>query len=148
MTVEAKKSQLEITDINQVVGHAVIMSFIHHIRHPLQCTMVPAIGISCSGHFAAVLYDCESDILLHLHPVMWWDHSTYQFVETGVTLLWLLIHHSLFLTNHEINSTCKSNLSAIFASNLPNFQWLDEYDIHDLYLKMYPRVSDDFVVEK
>ena len=74
VTVEAKRSSLNFSDLNQIVGHAVMMSFIHHRRHPSQGPAVPTIGISCgSGEFNAALYDCVNDILLRLHPVIWWD---------------------------------------------------------------------------
>ena len=148
VTVDAKRYSLNFSDLNQIVGHAVVMSFIHHRRHPSQGPAVPAIGISCgSGEFNAALYDCVNDILLHLQPIIWWDQKNNEFDEAAVTLLWLLINHKLFFTDCCVtDAACKAGLSTVLAQNLSKFQQLDTYDACTWYATTYPRESDDYVL--
>ena len=70
--VEAKLEVRGIRELNQVIRHSVVMSFIHHGRHTLQNTLVPAVGITGrTGSLCVRLYDCEADVLLHLQPTDW-----------------------------------------------------------------------------
>ena len=84
-TIEAKVKSLEIAELNQVTGHAVMMSLIHANRYPAQNALIPALGISGgSGEFIAALYDCRRDVLLHLKPVVWFHEG--RFMESAIFL--------------------------------------------------------------
>jgi len=48
-TIEAKKGDVDIAEMNQIVSHAVVMSFIYQHRHESQNSLVPAVGISCEN---------------------------------------------------------------------------------------------------
>ena len=124
-TCEAKRVNLGLGDLNQVTGHSVVMSFVHFNRHPDQNSLVPAIGI-CGKfrEFVASLYDCHRDVLLYLHPVQWLNSSG-SFDESAIVLLWLLLHHKLFLCRLSDATECyKSGLQEISrqAGVLQNYQ--------------------------
>ena len=56
-------------NIDQIFGQPVVASFIHRNRHPEQNALIPAIGLAgVDGHVMAVLYDCNTDRALHIHP--------------------------------------------------------------------------------
>ena len=99
MFVGARLSgSLKEDDIDQVIGHAVVASFVHHKRHPQQNPLIPSVGISSEGGVIAALYDCQSDVLLSRPPeVTWLNRQDRTLDRCGVVLLWLLLHHSLFL---------------------------------------------------
>jgi len=128
---EAKATKLGLSELNQVTGHSVVMSFVHNKRHPDQNPLVPAIGIcGNSGTYVASLYDCHKDILLHLHVVQWLDRDG-KLVESAVVLLWLLLHHKLFLRPLADASKCyKSGLQEIFKITgvLDKYQALDTHN--------------------
>ena len=48
--------------------------------------------LSC---FAVSMYDAEHDVLLHILPIPWRSKS--ELNREGVFLLWLVLHHKLFL---------------------------------------------------
>ena len=104
---------------------------------------MPAIGISGKdGAFIASLYDCHMDILLHLHPVLWLNEDG-SFTESVVALLWLLLHHKLFL--YKFIDFCinyKSGLIDLFKNtNVLHtyrlYQALSDYTIFGSYLASY-----------
>ena len=101
--IEAKV-RLKDDDLKQVVGQAVVSSFINHSRHPNQTAMIPSIGLA-KGEIVAALYDCRSDILLVLHPpIEWFSTGRKLFDVGGLVVLWALLHHKLFVKE----KTCKS----------------------------------------
>ena len=54
-----------LTMFDQIVGYAVVHSFICAQRHPNNNAMVPAICFAAeSGECCAAMYDCKQDILL------------------------------------------------------------------------------------
>jgi len=112
MTIEAKKGDVDIAEMNQIVGHTVVMSFIHQHRHESQHSLVPAVGISCeTGEFIAAFYDCTNDVLLHLQPTRWNHYpDSNSLDESGITLLWLIVHHELILKKTLIEEDHKSRL--------------------------------------
>ena len=61
------KTEFSQDSVDQLLGHAVVTSFVHGNRHPNQNPLVPAVGISClEGEVMALLYDCRKDALLLL----------------------------------------------------------------------------------
>ena len=64
---EAKAREFTLKTLNQVVGQAVVASFIQHNTYPRMNPLVPAIGISGCGSMTATMYDSEHDVLLHFH---------------------------------------------------------------------------------
>ena len=133
---------LGIGELNQVVGHSVVMSFIHSNRHPEQNSLIPALGISGKDRtIIASLYDCHMDILFHLHPVLWLNEDG-TFTESVVVLLWLLLHHKLFLC--KLIDSCisyKSGLIDLFKNTnvLHTYQALNDYNIFGWLNKQIPQ---------
>ena len=81
------------------------------------------------------------DILLHLHPVLWLNEDS-TFTESVVVLLWLLLHHKLFLC--KLVDSCisyKSGLIDLFKNtNVPHtYQALSDYTIFGWLKKQMPR---------
>ena len=64
-TVEAKVTKFTAVTLNQVVGQAVVASFIQHNKYPQQTPLVSAIGINGFGNMIAAMHDCKNNILLH-----------------------------------------------------------------------------------
>ena len=108
----SKKADVNITQMNQVVGHAVVTSFIHKYRHK-------ALSLSCeTGEFVA-FYDYIDDILLHLLPIKWNNYSELcTFDEGGNTLLWLIVHHRLYLSNNTIEDYNPTLLNTFIFQNV------------------------------
>ena len=76
---------------DQLVAQAIASSFIHKKRHPSQNPLIPSVGIiAVDGEMAAMLYDCESDILLEISRVKWLnleDVSNATLEPSGVLLM-------------------------------------------------------------
>ena len=121
--VEAKARNFSFSMLNQVVGQAVVASFIQRNTYPRMNSLVPAVGISGCGSMTAAMYDCKHDILLHFHKntkctCEYINKVTGQYYKEAVVLLWLLLHHQLFLkplSGHQIWHKC--NLKKIFRIN-------------------------------
>jgi len=148
-TFEAKVASLGITELNQVTGHAVVMSFIHTNRHPAQNVLIPALGISGrSGEFVAALYDCHRDVLLHLHPIQWLHDG--KFMESAILLLWLFLHHKIFLCRlSDVTECYKSGLLEIFnnAGTLSSYQKLKRHNMISWLKKQWPQDSREIANE-
>ena len=100
-------------DLKQVVGHAVVASFINKNRHPHHNSMTPSVGLA-KGELIMAAYDCTSDVLLILHPpVEWFSLATQSYDAVGLVTLWAFLHHRLFVKR----KTCVS-FPALFASSL------------------------------
>ena len=88
--VEMKMSAFGRPNVNQVLGNAVIFSFVQQKRHPTKKNLVPVMGISGNqGSLLFAAYDASSDILLHSVPTPWLDFRSNQFNLTDLFLLWL-----------------------------------------------------------
>ena len=85
---------LNIKGLNQVTGNAVVSSFIHRHEFPGYNHLVPAILIG-GTEFAVAMYDVEHDIVAHVLRLPWRNKTALQ--RDGVFLLWLFLHHKLFL---------------------------------------------------
>ena len=118
-------------NINQVLGNAVIFSFVQQKRHPTTNPLVPVMGIS--GNEGSVLfaaYDARSDILLHSVPTTWLDFRSNQFNLTGLFFMWLGLHHRIFLrrtTGDEPHSGLHERLTRDGA--LEHFQQLSSMSV-------------------
>jgi len=114
-TFKAKVDSLRIEELNQVTGHAVVMSFAHANRHPAQNALILALGISGrSGEFIAALYNCHRDVLLHLKPVQWLCDD--KFIESVIFLLWLFLHKIFLSRLADITEDYKSGLTEMFKN--------------------------------
>ena len=136
-TIEAKVKSLEIAELNQVTGHAVMMSFVHANRHPAQNALIPALGISGgSGEFIVALYDCHRDVLLHL---VWFREG--KFMESAIFLLWLFLHHKIFLSRlADVTEGYKSGLIEMFkkTGSLLSYQRLKRHDLFSWVQEQWP----------
>ena len=122
------------TDTDQLVGHAMVASFIHSNKHPDQNALAPALGISngIGAEVKAILYDCREDVMLHISPLLWIDFSSKRFVEDGILVLWLLLHHRPFLKNlAQCDTLPKARVVEIFdqSHSLTRYQSLVEFKI-------------------
>ena len=129
--VEMKMSAFGRPNINQVLGNAVIFSFVQQKRHPTTNPLVPVMGISGNqGSLPFAAYDASSDILLHSVPTPWLDFRSNQFNLTGLFLLWLGLHHRLFLrrtTGEDPHSGLHERLTRDGA--LEHFQQLSSMNV-------------------
>ena len=112
--------------------------------------LIPAVGISgLEGCVMAVLYDCREDILLTSERVSWLEVDDQQLSRPGIFLLWLLLHHKLFmkpLDKDSIEELEVAGLLKIFTeskalddykklnshnvSNWPPRNWLKRQPLH------------------
>ena len=142
VTVEGKKANLGPYEMNQVVGHAVTFGFIHNNRHRSQNPFIPALGISgdrCT--LMAAFYCPVTDVLMHFLPdeVQWFDLKNRTFVQEGVFLLWLIIHHSLFLKRLS-GQESRSNLHQKFdQETLAHFRALSDFNKEGWGAPLFPR---------
>ena len=135
-TMLEAKNEFTVGDIDQITAQAVVSSFTHHFRHREQNPLIPAIGIAAiEGSLVIVMYDCEQDVLLTSDHVQWLDMDERQLSREGVVLLWLTIHHRLFLKNlaEFENQLQAAGLHRIFreAGALHEYQTLDYYYTKD-----------------
>ena len=130
VTCEAKQS-FKGNFFDQVLGHAVVSSFIHFNRHPSQNSLIPALAISgVGGEVAAVIYDCCRDVGLKLGPIQWLDVQNRCLVSEGLFLMWLLLHHRIFLMKLSERATFPTvGLRVIFdgADMLQNYTELNTF---------------------
>ena len=141
-TVEGKKANLGPYEMNQVVGHAVTFGFVHNNRHRLQNPFIPALGISgdrCT--LMAAFYCPVKDVLIHFLPdeVQWFDIKNRSLVQEGVFVLWLIVHHALFLkrlSGHEIRSNLHDQFS---PETLAHFRALRECNKEGWGAALFPR---------
>ena len=105
--IEMKHAVFNRASINQLLGNVVVYSFVQNRRHPSLNPFVPAVGLSGNqGSLVLSLYDCSSDIMLHSRPIMWLDFRAGQFKLEGILLLWLALHHRLFLKRVTGDEPC------------------------------------------
>ena len=105
--IEMKRPPLNSAHLNQVIGNSVTYSFVHKNRHPTQNTLVPVVGISGStGMLLMAAYDCARDVLIYTQPHPWFNTRTAAFVEDGLLLLWLCLHHRIFLKEFSGSKPC------------------------------------------
>ena len=89
-----KPHSLTMQGLNQVVGHAVVASFLHINAYPGHSHLVPAILINAT-EVAFAFYDAEHDVMIHILPLKWRERQL--LVERGLVLLWMLLHFDLLL---------------------------------------------------
>ena len=140
--VEGKNITFCPADLHQVVGQAVVTSFVHNSRHPNQLPLTPSVGIA-SGNIIAALYDCMKDVLITLHPpVEWFSIANERCNPVGIVVLWALLHHSLLLNKVylQIPEIYKSSLLMQFENGgvLQRFRTLNSYHIASWPFMNYP----------
>ena len=142
VTVEGKKATLGPHEMNQVVGHAVTYGFVHNKRHRSQNPFIPALGISGARCTMMAAFYCPvTDVLMHFLPdeVRWFDLKNCTFVQEGVFLLWLIIHHSFFLkrlSRHEIQSNLQQKFD---PETLAHFRELSAFNKAGWGVSLFPR---------
>ena len=108
-------------------------SHIHYNRHPNQNPLIPAVGISgVNGELVAILYDCVRDLLFQVVALTWLDVSAGCLNTPVVFMLWLLLHHRLFLKELPADGPLpRANLQKIFETGgaIPHYQNLKDYSI-------------------
>lgn len=140
--LEAKREFLA-RDLHQIIGQAVVMSFIHHNRHPKQPSIVPSVGIAGSELMAA-MYDCKRDLLLLLQPpICWFSPHDKKCIPAATVALWALLHHQLLLKESVLRQFPEEfccSLKHQFQQNdtLQLFEQLDRYDIANWPFVNYP----------
>ena len=125
VTLEAKH-RWDQSIRNQCVGHATIMSFTMTNRQPNLNPLIPAIGIS-TDWLVAALYDCKADVLLVLTDDVRWLSTAApgEFDAIGLVVLWLLLHHRLFL--RKIDAKGAKGVCCGLASVLHSLAFLEEF---------------------
>ena len=125
--VEGKRWLGGTSMFDQIVGYAVVHSFIRAQRHPDDNAMVPAICLAAeSGECWVAMYDCKQDILLLIDPMPWLPSSDSppMLNEATIVLVWLILNHYLFLKLLGPQpDKCKSGLLRLFE----NGNALDHY---------------------
>ena len=112
--IEMKRPPLNSAHLNQVIGNSVTYSFVHKNRHPTQNTLVPVVGISGStGKLLMAAYDCARDVLIYTQPHPWFNTRTAAFVEDGLLLLWLCLHHRIFLKELSGSKPCSGYMGGL-----------------------------------
>lgn len=137
---EAKRT-FRSDDIDQLVAHAVITSYVHSNRHPEQNHLIPAIAVSgLDGEVMAIMYDSYHDVMLHIHPLNWIDVTNNLYVDCGVFILWLLLHHRLFLRGISQFDLPKAQLVNIFTqlNVLGHYKSLTNYNVVDWPKRLTP----------
>ena len=130
-TCEAKKT-FSPSELDQLMAQAVVSSYVHYNRHPEQNPLVPALGFSCmDGLLLAVVYDCTTDTMLQLLPLPWIDMPKRRLVQHGVVVMWLLLHHRLFLKQLPTGSLPRAGLTDIFERSgaLLDYTRLRDYHV-------------------
>lgn len=90
--------------LHQIIGEAVVMSFIHRKRHPQHMVLAPSVAIAATGEFSAALYDSNKDFLFTLPPrLCWLDITSKSYQKSGLVVLWVLLHHKLFFNQSKYN---------------------------------------------
>ena len=133
-SLDAKRNSSAMK-MDQVIGHAVVMSFTMHNRHPAKNPLYPALLLSgCGGTLGISLYDCKRDVLLHTGEfISWIDVDDECFKEVGVVVLWATLHHRLFLKSisrefaGSVSTT--SGLFQKFGDSLRYYHQLDKLNI-------------------
>ena len=96
--LEVKASSLTVKHLHQMVGNVVTYSFAHNRRHPHHNPFVPVLGLSGGQNLLMVaLYDAVEDVLCYVQPHNWFNSFAACFNELGIFIVWLCLHHSLFL---------------------------------------------------
>ena len=139
-TVYEAKKEFCGANIDQLTAQAVVSSFVHNKRHPDQNPLVPAVGISTlDGYMVSIMYDCKLDVLLTSSLIKWLDIDDKRLVKSGVVLLWLVLHHRLFLRELECKvELSEAGLKKIFrnAQALQAYEQLDSFSVYT-----WPRVD-------
>lgn len=113
--IEKKHSGLGPRQLNQMIGNAVTYGFVHKNRHLNRNPLIPVVGISGGyGVLMLVLYEPILDVLIYTHPQMWLNRNDGKLVAERILLLWLRLHHLLFL-RHLSGDEAKSNLHERFG---------------------------------
>ena len=90
--------------LHQIIGEAVVMSFIHRKRHPQHMVLAPSVAIAATGEFSAALYDSNKDFLFTLPPrLCWLDITSKSYQKSGLVVLWVLLHNKLFFNQSKYN---------------------------------------------
>lgn len=119
--IEGKRRLEGTTKFDQIVGYAVVHSFIRAQRHPDDNAMASAICLAAeSGECWVAMYDCKQDILLLIDPMSWLPPSSDSppmLNEATIVLVWLILNHYLFLKLLSPQpDKCKSGLLRLFES--------------------------------
>ena len=113
--IEVKPVSLTLRHLHQIVGNIVTYSFIHNKRHADQNALVPVLGFSGEqGLLLTAMYDCVRDVLCYVIPQKWFNSFAVRFSREGVLMVWLCLHHTLFLKRLR-NSEVKSGLHDLFT---------------------------------
>ena len=127
--------------IDQILAHAVVASFIHHNRHPAQNPLVPALGLSGvpegttwvgGGEVVALLYNCSTDLALRVEPLPWLDCMSQCLNSRGIFVMSIMLHHRLFLQDApRLHALPRSNITAILQSGgaLAAYKSLATYNV-------------------
>ena len=96
--IEMKMDSWHYQNMNQVLGNAVVYSFVANTRHPRLNPLVPVLGLSGTrGQLVIAAYDARCDVLIYSNPITWLDLRSSSFRLEGLLILWLALHHRLFL---------------------------------------------------
>lgn len=126
------KREFSPTDMNQLIGEAVVMSYIHNKRHSNQPGLVPALGLAL-GNVMVAMYDSTRDILLLLLPTVWFKgeviskEKSYDLV--WLVILWTMLHHQLF-----VNESVLGQMPDGYKSSLK--QQFQAYGVLDIYQEL------------
>lgn len=118
-----------------------LTSYVHSNRHPEQNHLIPAIAVSgLDGEVMAIMYDSYHDVMLHIHPLNWIDVTNNLYVDCGVFILWLLLHHRLFLRGISQFDLPKAQLVNIFTqlNVLGHYKSLTNYNVVDWPKRLTP----------
>ena len=92
--IDGKYNVLSLGGLSQVTGHTVVTSFVHCNTFSKEHHLLPALLIN-SWDIAAAIYDAEFDVLLHILSLRWRQGRRLR--KAYVCLLWLILHHRLFI---------------------------------------------------
>ena len=132
------KVKLRYADFKQVVGQAVVASFVNHNWHPVHIPMVPSVGV-VQGELRAALYNCISDTLFVLYPSMeYFSVARKKFSIGGIRALWLLLHHKIFL-NREMCKFFTQNIASSLKNQFQSPDCLKYFlELHDYGIPAWP----------
>lgn len=130
--VEAKLGQLGGRYLNQIMGNTVTYGFIHQNHHPQHNPLVPIVSVS-SGNGSLIIvmmYDHTLDVLIYTHPQIQLNRNSGKLMAEGIVLLWLVLHHSLFLKRLK-GDEAKSGLHDRFQHDdaMQHFMFLSKMDV-------------------
>ena len=79
-------------------GNTVVYGFVHYNRQLTHNPLVPVLGMSGGlGICMVAFYDPVHDVLMYVLTTPWFDGHKSRFEKEGMLLLWLCLHHRLFL---------------------------------------------------